>query len=326
MNIKIISFRQLFMYAVPLFLMLSGALLLNREIEINDFFKRRLTRIITPFVFYVIVFVIVEYFIMSTVPGFAGLSEYINKVPFNHSWYFWLILGLYICVPIINKFVMHSTIKEIEYFILVLFLGSIFYQVMFILNITHYVNLNMVLSPIAYLVLGYYLTNKEFKMSKNKIITISILLVLLVSAIKIISVNGAIPFDYVTGYDITQTSRVATRVDLGIFELIRVSALFLIFRYLFDSESGIYSRIRSIFENNVLTRFYTSVSKSSYGMYLFHSTIYVPLTILMGNLSLTGSQVCLLIIALIFFLNIASWIVVLAINRIPFINKFSGYH
>lgn len=37
---------------VPIFLMISGALLLNRDYELSDFLKRRFTRIIYPFIFW----------------------------------------------------------------------------------------------------------------------------------------------------------------------------------------------------------------------------------------------------------------------------------
>lgn len=326
MHFKIVSFRQIFMYAVPLFLMLSGALLLNRNIEIGDFFKRRLSRIIVPFVFYLIIYVGVLYCLFSFASGFEAISSYLAKVPFQYNWYFWLILGIYITVPVINKFVQHSTLKEIEYFIAVLFLGSIFYQIMFILDITHYVNLNLVLCPVAYLVLGYYLSVKQFNMDKNKLVSMAVVLFIAVSIIKILAVDGYLPFEYVTGYDITLSPRVSTQVDLGIFELIRVSSLFLIARYIFESKSGICSRIRGFLENGTISGIYTSISKASYGMYLFHRTLFVPLEVIFASMALTGSQICLMILIMIVVTNIVLWIVVLLIDRIPFINRFSGYH
>lgn len=326
MHFKIVSFRQIFMYAVPLFLLISGSLLLNRDIELGDFFKRRLSRIISPFLFYMIIHVCVLLVLLNLFTGFEGLASYLNKVPFQYNWYFWMILGLYITLPVINKFVQYASEKELDYFVLVLFGGSIFYQITFILGIQHYVNLNLVLCPIAYMVLGYYLANKDFKMSKNKIIFISILMILAVTVIKILAADGYIPFEYVTGYDMTKTSRVATQVDLAIFELLRVSSIFLMFRFIYESRSGIVSRIKNILENDVLTGVYTSISRASYGMYLFHITLFAILSIVLSKCHLSGSQVCLYIIILILALNIASWLVVLAVDRIPFIKKFSGYH
>lgn len=314
------------MYGVPMFLLISGALLLNRDIEIGEFFKKRLSRIFSPFIFYLIIHVVVLSFVLATFTGFGEITKFLAKVPFEYNWYFWLILGIYITLPIINIFVRNASKKELNYFIWVLFGGSVFYQIMFILGITHYVNLNFVLCPVAYLVLGYYLANHEFKMSKSKIITISILLFIAVTVIKILAVDGYLPFEYVTGYDISTSPRVATQVDFGIFELIRSSALFILIKCIFECRDGIYSKIRGLFENNALVRLYTSFSRASYGMYLFQITLLVLIQIPLAKLHLSGSQVCLLIIALIFAFNIACWLVVLVINRIPFIKRFSGYH
>ena len=37
---------------VPIFMMISGALLLNRDYELGDFMKRRFSRILIPFIFW----------------------------------------------------------------------------------------------------------------------------------------------------------------------------------------------------------------------------------------------------------------------------------
>ncbi|WP_407374729.1 acyltransferase [Methanobrevibacter sp.] len=326
MNLKIYSFRQIFMYAVPLFLMLTGALMLNREIELKSFFKSKLPRIIYPFMFYLIIHLCIILLMLHFFGHSEILDTYISVIPFKYNWYFWLILGVYITLPVINKFVQSSSMKEIEYFIGVLFVGSIFYQIMFIFNLDQHINLNFIICPVAYLVLGYYLSHKDFGMSSGKIITISIILFIAMTLIKMAGGNGDVPFDYVSGFDITTTSRVATRIDLSIFELIHVSALFLMIRYLFESRTGIYAKIRGFFEKNSIVKLYTSISRSSYGMYLFNRTLLIPIEIAVATLTLTGSQVCGLILILAVGATLIVWLVVLVFHKIPFINRYCGYH
>ena len=48
------AFHDIGRIGVPIFLMISGALLLNREYNLSDFLKRRFTRIIYPFIFWII--------------------------------------------------------------------------------------------------------------------------------------------------------------------------------------------------------------------------------------------------------------------------------
>ena len=45
--------------AVPIFLMLSGALLLNRSYTLSEFFKKRFARILYPFIFWVLVLAVI---------------------------------------------------------------------------------------------------------------------------------------------------------------------------------------------------------------------------------------------------------------------------
>ena len=76
MNIRIDTFSEIFKFAVPVFLMISGALLLNRDITLDDFFKRRFARLTYPFILYLILYAAVLFILMSYVAGFGALSKW----------------------------------------------------------------------------------------------------------------------------------------------------------------------------------------------------------------------------------------------------------
>src|ERR1700742_1454256 len=50
-------YNALVRFAVPVFVMITGALLLHREYETGDFLKKRLSRIISPFLFWSLVYI-----------------------------------------------------------------------------------------------------------------------------------------------------------------------------------------------------------------------------------------------------------------------------
>src|ERR1700749_2914497 len=50
-------FNAITRFAVPVFVMITGALLLNRDYEIGDFLKKRLTRVVVPFLFWSLVYI-----------------------------------------------------------------------------------------------------------------------------------------------------------------------------------------------------------------------------------------------------------------------------
>lgn len=116
-----------------------------------------------------IIYAAILFLLMSYVTGFGDLDKWLLKLPFHYNWYFWTILSLYLAIPVINKFIQHSTFKEIEYFLYVLVIGSIMYQIFLVLKMDTYIDLNLFISPIAYLILGYWLSHKEFSHKVYKI-------------------------------------------------------------------------------------------------------------------------------------------------------------
>ena len=117
---------------VDLFLMLSGALSLGRDWEIKDFFGKTSSKIIKPFVFWCVVgsltLIAATYFIPQlefissfTLESILGTvyNTFLFKTPcFSPYWFFWMILGTYLIMPIFNKWLLHSDLKEVEYFLI----------------------------------------------------------------------------------------------------------------------------------------------------------------------------------------------------------------
>ena len=325
-GIKLISLSEIFEFAVPVFLMISGALLLNREMPIDEFLKRRFARLTYPFILYLIIYAVILFLLMSLFGGFSGLGKWLSNLPLNYNWYFWTIASLYLAVPILSKFVRHSSFRELEYFLAVLIFGCIFYQITLLLGIKHFVDLNFFVSPIAYLILGYYLANKDFKIPTNRIITIALILFALTTLIKMSGHVFHIPMQLIENYEATRSMILSSYIDMGLAQIIQASALFIFARFVYESKDGIYLSINNFLNGSFVSKFILSVSMASYGMYLFHHTIIDPLREVLKNLALGGSLTLLLIIVLTVSIFIICWIVVMLISKVPFIGKYSGFH
>lgn len=326
MDFKIISLTSIFKFCVPVFLMLSGALLLNKEIILSDFFKRRFSRLTYPFILYMVMYIIVLILLMNSFVRFEGLGNYLGNVPLAYNWYFWTIFSVYLGIPIINKFIQYSTMKEIEYFILMFFIGSIFYHIILYFGIIQYINLNLFVSPFGYLVLGYYLDNKEFNLNVNKIISISLVIFVIVTLFKMAMFLGYFPKFLIENSEAARSVIVYSWLDLGFMEIVQSSAIFLLIKYIYSCNSGFYVKLKNFLEIDIITNLNVSFSKASYGMYLVHHTLLEPLRIIVLSWALTGTQVCIMIIFLSICLSVACWLIVCLINRIPLIGQFSGYH
>ena len=151
--------------------MVSGSLLLNRNIKLEEFLKKRFIRIILPLIFYLIIIFIIN-------------SKYRYATPLEGYWYCWMIICVYLAVPIINIFIQNAKMKEIEYFLILFVISTVIYQIALYFGIKHCLDLNFFLGPVSFLILGYYLSKKEFNTKISNIILISIILFIVSTILK----------------------------------------------------------------------------------------------------------------------------------------------
>lgn len=173
-------YDSLVRWAVPVFVMISGDLFLDpqKEITIKTIFSKYIKRIMITFVIWSLLYVLVynkEF----------NLDAALNFVKGHyHLWYLYLIVGLYLCVPILRQVTANKKITE--YFLilslvftfliptaldvskLVLFSGNA--NILKVISaIENVINAKMllllVLGYTPYFVLGYYL--KNVKISKR---------------------------------------------------------------------------------------------------------------------------------------------------------------
>ncbi|HSV49896.1 MAG TPA: acyltransferase family protein, partial [Candidatus Acidoferrales bacterium] len=110
---------------VPLFLMLTGALLLQpqKKDTLTVFFKKRWTRIGWPSVFWTSAYFAWD-FLVQSIPFTAGaIAQGILNGAYTQMWYLYLLVGLYLLTPIMRIFISHADEGMIKYFILIWILG-----------------------------------------------------------------------------------------------------------------------------------------------------------------------------------------------------------
>ena len=316
MGFRIYGFTALVKFGVPVFIMISGALLLNREIEIGSFLKKKVNRIVYPFIFFYIITCL-----------FVFLNHHTHEQTqniFAFRWYFWMILGVYLSIPVINKYILHSKLKELEYFIILFLFAAVFYEITYYFGITQYFYLTLFLSPLGYLVLGYYLSKKEFNMSANKIITLSIIIFALTTFLKSCGIWGYLPF--IENYAANTSPMLSSWLDVSFLQIIQAASIFVGIKYLYLSSSGIYSYIKKFLQSNIISKFVLSVSRASDGMYLMNLMPTLLLYYYLQPLTLTGTQVCLTIILASLAIFFISWIIIVILGKIPYIKVLSGYY
>ena len=160
-------YNALSRFAVPVFVMITGALLLHREYELGDFLKRRLWRIIPPFIFWSLIFVLYSWynedinFTDSTSTNIMLILHQLKYGASYHLWYVYMLIGLYFIIPILGKFVRNASDKELLYF-LILWLVVMAINQPYLIRYNPQIDLHYITGYIGYLVLGHYLAFRKF--------------------------------------------------------------------------------------------------------------------------------------------------------------------
>ncbi len=150
-------------FCVPVFVMLSGALLLGKEYHIRYFLKKRVIRVLLPFMFWSVVYIGYD-LIKYPQDGYQAIFELVwNKIAHGaayHFWYIYMIIGLYLFIPIISKAVRACTEKEVRYFLFI-WMGTMVVSHPILFRHKPNFDLSYFSGFLGYLVLGYYLSLKR---------------------------------------------------------------------------------------------------------------------------------------------------------------------
>lgn len=189
-----IGFSILCKFAVPLFFMISGALLLNKEETLGAVFKKRVLRVIT------LIFVAYGfYFVLDLLNGYSlNIVEFLESIyrgsGMEHLWFLYAYLGFIISLPFLR-----SIARDLDWEkFLIIFVGVALLQ--FVLPILDFLifrqtgalsgylnNLWLFSQIVAFPLIGYYLEHHLTNKNKTRQKDIIILAFLAVSSL-IISV------------------------------------------------------------------------------------------------------------------------------------------
>ena len=185
---------------VPLFVMITGALLLPVRGDASTFYKKRIPRVFYPFLIWSVLYnlfpwitgllglnpqIILDFFpyageeVMQQ--SFSVSLEYILMSPFNfsilavHMWYIYLLIGLYLYLPVFSAWVEKASERAKLMFLLawgVTLLLPYYYQFVsnYLWGTCSWNSFGMLYAFAGfngYLLLGHYLKNLEWSLKKT---------------------------------------------------------------------------------------------------------------------------------------------------------------
>ena len=297
-----------FRCSVPLFVMISAYLLVPVT-NVQSFFKKRLVRVVIPFAIWSVLYAVLP-LLWNGVSADDAWSALIHLTyNFNdasgHMWFVYMLIGLYLFMPVISPWLENSGKKGILFYIILWGVSTFFpYIRSFVGDIygecywNEYNLLWYFSGFLGYVILAYFLRQYS-TWSVRKRICAGILM-------------------YIAGYAVTGViwySRISTATTLQELEL---SWRFCTPNVVLES-LGAFLIIQALFERKRECRLINSISRLSYGIYLMHifilGAVYsmlsgyftTPWTIVcVGCLTFA---ICILISRLIAFLPGAKYII-----------------
>ncbi len=113
--------------SVPLFIMLSGVLLLNPEKAdepIGVFFKKRLARIGLPLIFWTVAYFAWDHYIHGYALTPTNVAEGLLGGSYYHLWFLYLLVGLYLATPVLRVLVKNLDHRRFRYFLALWVVGT----------------------------------------------------------------------------------------------------------------------------------------------------------------------------------------------------------
>lgn len=305
-------YDSLVRWGVPIFVMISGALFLGREVEIKKLYTKNISRLAVAYVvwsvFYALWLPLSK--LVLTGENTLSLNTIVSEIITGayHMWFIPMIIGLYMCVPIVKKITENK--KLTEYYLLLSFIFV--FAVPQIINIMKdftglnvieqfsellsNMHLDMLFGYSFYFVSGYYLSNKEFGRKQRVVIYLlgvaGFILTVLLTALSSRKSGLAVETYY---------------LNFNVTVLLQAVAVFVLFKQM-------------NFKNDKINKLMTHFSKYSFGAYLVHIFVISALIAVGINTSICNPLLSVPLVSVIVI--VASFLISYILNKIPFINKW----
>lgn len=299
-------------FAVPVFLMLSGATLLSKDYNLGEFYKHRFSRVFLPFVFWFLVYVAywwwTQFMPKYPIQGFSAslgwatdlfLKEGISK----HFWYIYMILFIYLMVPFLGKWLRKLNMSTLSNLLLLWALLAFALKSiplnMYSWSGDYGSKLLGYLLYTGYLVFGYYLYKLPTNSPKIRFIAAFVFVIS-------IAVSAVSTYFY---------SIKANTLDLGMYNYLSINTII--------QSVAIFLWVKDItIKNKLISNIQNTISNYSYGIFMVH--IIVIDVLFHNRIFWTISNPALSLPLIEILVTVLSIGVIYVLRKIPFGKYVAG--
>lgn len=303
-RIAAMSLRNCMLWAVPCFVMVTGALLLDskRELPLKKLFTKYVARIAWALIVISAVYQVTDYFVFHDRSIPEAVKSWAGGIVFASGWkplwYLYLLIGLYLLMPFYKKIADRCSKQEMRYLLIVLFVFQALIPTIEALSgkdIGFYIAVYSVY--MLYLFMGYALSQGMLKVPKKIVLPLLILsfaVTVLLTYIYISRENSGL------NAAVTRYSFVLTVFQAGMIYLL-----------LHDMKTPVSSRAAALIGK---------IDSLTFGVYLIHLILLrVLIHGMRFNMNAHGGIAMLLLCALVIFVlsALVTWLCKILFRHIP---------
>jgi surface polysaccharide O-acyltransferase-like enzyme len=303
--------------AVPLFVMLSGYLILNNEksYTLRQFMQKRVAKIGIPLFAWPLLYYL---WILCTHHGTFSLSslfsDFISLNIYYHLYYLYLIAGLYLITPLLKPFLRSASLAQKRYLIILTFAFSLIVTLLkYFTHIgPHLATVFTVFLPyVCYYLAGDYL--REVQLSKKQFARLFLLFIVL-CIITAIGTMWHMQFVH-WGKDIDVHGASYARYFYDYLSITVVAQSLIAFVLLLNAPT-----ITSVFQGKKSQTTIKLLAVTSFGVYLIHPLIFdITNRYLLRTVDFSSLPTLLFLTGKTAFIFLISFILTLGIRRIPYV-------
>lgn len=251
-----------FYFAVPIFIMISGANLMNyrEKYDTKTFFKKRINRVFIPTIFWIIIMCLWKIYCIKVIDlKNINLVTFINMILNNQIeytyYYLFIILGIYLTMPLLSQLTNNKYRKTLWYIVFTYFIfNALIPNILLLFGIVWNSNFSVLFGEyIIYVIIGYLLSTQNIQKKYRYIIYV-------------LAILGMI-YRYATTYILSYEANTIIKTTWGYMQfhaIIQACAVFLLIKNI---------NFKKIENNPKLIKIISKVSSCSFGIYLIHLII-----------------------------------------------------
>lgn len=177
----VMLFTALCSLSVPLFFMLSGALLLGKDetVSLKELYTKRIPKQAVPFILWSIIYIVARIVMGKIDFSLNAFVSLLWEPAYYQFWFMYTLLGIYLLLPVLQILVKNLSKRMLEYALLLWFVFAIVIPTASYIvpqfSISGHVDLILCEGYIGYFLLGHYLHKYGEEVSRVKAAMIAVI-------------------------------------------------------------------------------------------------------------------------------------------------------